>query len=84
MTSKEEREIEITREKWKSRRAMAWVSLITIIVVTVLFMFKIPMEKLDKLSDALSWLFISLTSIIGAYIGFASFPEISNVFKKRK
>lgn len=59
--------------QWKHRRRMAYTSLISIIVVTgVLLGPWVPVDRVEKLSDLISWFYFSLASIVGAYMGFAT------------
>lgn len=59
--------------RWKHRRRMAYVSLVSIIAVTLILLGPwVPVERVDKLSDLISWFYFSLASIVGAYMGFAT------------
>lgn len=60
------------REQWKGRRRMAWIALISTIAVTALAIFYIPTERLDVLTDIIMWFFVTMGSIIGAYMGFTA------------
>lgn len=60
------------REQWKGRRRMAWVALFAVIVVTSLAIFYIPIERLTVLTDIIMWFFVTMGSIIGAYMGFTA------------
>jgi hypothetical protein len=69
--------VEIERSKWKSRRQMAWVSLFSMIIVTGLCMFLVPIEKMKVIEEMISWFFIAMASVIGAYMGFTTWSSIS-------
>tara|TARA_Y100000310_G_C20271345_1_gene618176 strand:+ start:215 stop:448 length:234 start_codon:yes stop_codon:yes gene_type:complete len=58
--------------RWKNRRRMAWLAMISIIVVTGLAFFVLPMERLDKLADVITWFYLSMASIVGAYMGLST------------
>lgn len=59
--------------QWKHRRRMAYASLVSIIAVTLILLGPwVPVERVEKLSDLISWFYFSLASIVGAYMGFAT------------
>ena len=58
--------------RWQNRRRMAWLSIISIIVVTGLAFFVLPIERLDKLADVITWFYLSMASIVGAYMGLST------------
>jgi hypothetical protein len=59
--------------RWKHRRRMAYASLVSIIAVTAVLLGPwVPVERVEKLSDLISWFYFSLASIVGAYMGFAT------------
>lgn len=65
-------------ELWSSRRRMAWVSLWGIIVPTVFIILRInDVHILQQLSDLMSWYYLALASIVGAYFGFKTWATIS-------
>lgn len=84
----EETKVEITQtdegltvktknEMWSSRRQMAWVSLFGIIIPTIFIIFYVTDTGLmDKIADLMSWYYIALASIVGAYMGFKSWATI--------
>ena len=59
-------------DRFKNRRKMAWTSLVSILVATLLAMFVIPIERLTILADLLSWFYTIQTSIIASYMGVAT------------
>jgi hypothetical protein len=64
-------------EMWSSRRKMAWVSLWGIIVPTIFIIFYVTdVSLMDKVADLMSWYYIALASIVGAYMGFKSWATI--------
>jgi len=71
---KQEQEME--RNKWRGRRKMGWVSLISILVVTLLLLFApISEERLKILSEPLTWFYFAMASVIGAYMGFTTWAS---------
>lgn len=65
----------LTRIRWKNRRRMAWVSLISMLVVTVLVLFYIPEERLKLLEEVITWFYFSMASVIGCYMGFTTWAS---------
>lgn len=70
--------MEIEKLKWKNRRRMAWVSLISMIIFTALLFFVIPESRIKILSEVIVWFYFVMTSVIGAYMGFTTLSEIKN------
>jgi len=71
---KEEHEME--RNKWRGRRKMAWISLWAMVIVTIsLLIFPIPDSRLTILAEPITWFYFSMTSIIGAYMGFTTWAS---------
>jgi len=62
--------------RWKNRRRMAWISVITMVLMTGALFFFVPETKLDKLQDVISWAYMSFASVVGAYMGLATFEGI--------
>jgi hypothetical protein len=62
-------------DQWKNRRSMAWLSLISIIIVTLLALFYVTETRLDTASDVLTWFYITLSSIVGAYMGLSTWAS---------
>tara|TARA_Y100000310_G_scaffold115139_1_gene113673 strand:- start:1082 stop:1318 length:237 start_codon:yes stop_codon:yes gene_type:complete len=58
--------------RWTNRRRMAWLALSSIIVVTGLAFFVLPIDRLDKLADVITWFYLSMASIVGAYMGLST------------
>lgn len=64
--------------KWKNRRKMAWTSLISMLIFTILILFVVPESRLTILTDVIVWFYFAMTSIIGAYMGFTTLSAIKN------
>lgn len=54
---------------------MAYISLVSILIMTYLILFIVPLDRLDKLDELITWFYIVMGSIIGAYVGFATFDD---------
>jgi hypothetical protein len=61
--------------QWKNRRRMAWIALFAMLVTICVLFFSIEESRIEKLSDIITWFFISMSSIVGAYMGFATIVE---------
>lgn len=62
---------------WISRRKMAWVSLWGIILPTLFIILHIhDVGVLDKIADLMSWYYLGLSSIVGAFFGFTAWASI--------
>lgn len=64
--------IRFSNDRWKNRRRMAWLCLLTAIFVTIAFLFLIPEGRLAGVAPALSWFYAFSGSVVGAYIGFST------------
>tara|TARA_R100000654_G_C2637059_1_gene121080 strand:- start:299 stop:619 length:321 start_codon:yes stop_codon:yes gene_type:complete len=63
-------EMEITEEKSDSQRRMAWVCLLSVVVLTVLLISPAVAEtRVDALSDLVGLFYISMAGVIGAHMG---------------
>jgi len=62
--------------RWKNRRRMAWISLLSILIVTAILLFiPISIERVKALSNTIEWFYFSMASIIGAYMGFTTWSS---------
>ena len=63
-------EMEIAEEKSDSQRRMAWVCLLSVLVLTVLLISPAVAEtRVDALSDLVGLFYISIAGVIGAHMG---------------
>jgi len=76
---KEERELELDIKRWRNRRRMAWISLMAILVVTYLMLYQIGIERIKVLKEVITWFYTVMGSIIGAYVGFATWASKKKV-----
>ncbi len=65
----DDREYLIYERKDRSRRNMAWLSLLALIISGLSFMFLVPESRLQQLNGILELYWISLGGIVGAYVG---------------
>lgn len=67
----------LMQKRWKNRRRMAWVSLLSMLVVTatILFTDLVEIERLKILTEVITWFYFSCASIIGAYMGFTTWAS---------
>ena len=61
--------------RWRNRRRMAWTALVSILVVTFLSFFIVDESRLKLLSDVINMFYLSMASIVGAYVGFATLDK---------
>jgi hypothetical protein len=72
-------DINKSRKRWETRRKMAWISLITLVMMSAAaFFFN---ENLDKAEGIINTLIIGFTTIIGSYIGFATLDDKNHIGK---
>jgi len=64
--------------RWKNRRRMAWISLISMILVTyaILFTNLCPESKLAIVGEVITWYYFASASVIGAYMGLTTWAHI--------
>ena len=61
--------------RWQNRRKMAWIALASILVVTILAFFVVEESRLKVLGDVINMFYLSMASIVGAYVGFATLDK---------
>lgn len=61
---------------FNNRRRMAWLAMISMIALMIVLLFdwpkKIDNERLKLLQEPIVWFFLSMTAVIGSYMGFTS------------
>ncbi len=67
------------KDRWANRRKMAWVGLLAILGVTLLLFFGLEESKMKLLLDSgvITWFYGSMTAIVGAYMGFTTWHDMS-------
>lgn len=67
--------IELEAKKWKYRRYMAFISLASAIIFTLLAIFGIPTERLNDLSFIIITSITGFFSLVGAYFGLTTWYD---------
>jgi len=81
--TKEQTAITLDNERWKNRRRMSWIALWATMAVTAAMMFIVPESRIEKLDEVVVWFYVSMASIIGVYIGSATFSDIKAIAVSR-
>lgn len=63
------------QRRWKNRRRMAYISLYSILIVTYLILFIVPMDRLNQLDEIITWFYLVMGSVVGAYVGFSTLDD---------
>lgn len=58
--------------RWKHRRRMAYIALYSMIGVTSYALTLMPIQRLSATNEIISWFYFAMASIVGAYVGFAT------------
>lgn len=64
-----------SKSRWKNRRRMAWIALMSMLIVTGLSFFIVAESRLKLLSDVINMFYLAMASIVGAYVGFATLDK---------
>ena len=68
--------------RWKHRRRMAYMAMYSILVVTIYVLGPwLSVERITALDSIIEWFYLSMVTVVGSYMGFAS---ISAVWDRRK
>jgi bacteriorhodopsin len=65
--------ISMTREKWKTRRQMAWICLSSFVFLTLCMFFYISDSRVSSLKEIYSTLSLFCLSVVGMYMGAATY-----------
>lgn len=69
-------EEKITEDRFKNRRRMAWMAITTMAVYTAVILTPlIDIERIKSLENILDMFYIAMASIVGAYMGFATWAS---------
>lgn len=69
-------EEKITEDKFKNRRRMAWLAMVSMAVYTAVLLTPIIEEtRIKSLENILDMFYIAMASIVGAYMGFATWAS---------
>lgn len=69
--------IRITNYQWRNRRRMAWTAFVSILIVTFLCFFVVDIDRLSKLETVVTWFYMAMASIVGAYMGFSTYASVA-------
>lgn len=70
-------DVKAMRLRWKNRRRMAWISLTSMILVTLLLiLLPIPTETLVILSNIVPYFYFGCVGVIAAYMGSSVWGQI--------
>ena len=61
---------------WKNRRRMAWGAFVSILIVTGACLFYVEETRLERLETVVTWFYMAMASIVGAYMGFATYASV--------
>lgn len=75
MSDAEKSSLSAITNRWKHRRRMAYIALVSCLVVTYFCLFKISESRLQAATEVITWFYITMGSIIGAYVGFATLDD---------
>lgn len=59
------------KDRWKNRRAMAWIALIAGLIFPLLLLY----TQSDQLGAVAGAFYMFVTGVVGSYIGFATFDD---------
>lgn len=59
------------KDRWKNRRAMAWIALIAGVLFPVLLIF----SQSDQLGSVAGAFYVFISAVVGAYMGFATLDD---------
>ncbi len=69
-------EEKITEDRFKNRRRMAWMAITSMAVYTAVILTPlINIERIKSLENILDMFYIAMASIVGAYMGFATWAS---------
>lgn len=75
---KSEAEFERDKKKWTNRRRMAWVSLSSIVLLTIYMFHIMEVPRIEVLKGTIEWVYTLLTTIVLGYLGLATYQDIKD------
>lgn len=66
----------LNARRWKNRRRMAWLSLLSIIAITIMSFYYVDIERLKVLDSVITWFYTVMGSVVGAYVGFSTWHDV--------
>lgn len=71
-----EQKIKIQKLRWKNRRLMAWLSVISLIAIIILFFFApIDNERLKIIATPICTMSFVFGGVIASYMGFSTYES---------
>ena len=62
--------------RWKHRRRMAYLAMLSMVATTSALLSPwVAESRITAASDVLSWFYFAMASIVGAYVGFATWAD---------
>lgn len=59
--------------RWKHRRRFAYMAMYSMLILTAYAMTPLmSVDRLERVSDIIEWFYFAMASIVGAYMGFAT------------
>jgi hypothetical protein len=68
--------VHMSNYMWRNRRRMAWLAFGSMIVVTGLCFFVVPLDRLEKLTDVVTWFYMTMATVVGAYMGLSTYASV--------
>jgi len=69
-------EEQITEDRFKNRRRMAWMAMVSMTIYTAILLTPIiETTRIKALENILDMFYIAMASIVGAYMGFATWAR---------
>lgn len=66
-------EIDITKNRFKNRRRMAWIAVWSMVACTTAMMTDfVDIERIKAIDNVIEMFYIAMASIVGAYMGFTT------------
>jgi uncharacterized membrane protein YhaH (DUF805 family) len=75
-TSIEDSKFELNAKRWKNRRRMAWLCLLSMLVLTYYIVVVVDENRIEVLQPVITWFYTVMGSIVGAYHGLATFEDV--------
>ena len=79
----EKKEIADELKRRINRRRMAWISLISLDVVTLCMLFFVQESRLGLLNDLVEMFFLCTSSIVLSYLGVATWTDVTQIKRGR-
>ena len=64
-------DLRLLREQSKTHMRLAWVSLLSIVLMMILLLWFVPSEKIISLASAIDWFFGTMATIVCSFMGYS-------------